>query len=95
MNRNLPGHHHPGFHSVDRPNTLLSRAGLRLIVLAALALTSWLPSASRAHMQGMFTTKAAAQKRAQELKCEGAFQMGSLWMPCANERALHKALQNN
>jgi hypothetical protein len=27
------------------------------------------------------------------LKCKGVFAMGSLWMPCANERALHDALQ--
>jgi hypothetical protein len=46
-------------------------------------------------MQGMFKTKQEAEKRAVELNCKGAFAMGSLWMPCANEQALHKALQNN
>lgn len=35
----------------------------------------------------------SAEKRAAELKCKGVFAMGSLWMPCANERALHDALQ--
>lgn len=45
------------------------------------------------HMRGMFATKAEAEKRAAELKCKGVFAMGSLWMPCANERALHDALQ--
>jgi hypothetical protein len=38
--------------------------------------------------------KKEAEQRAAELKCKGAFAMGSLWMPCANEQALHKALQN-
>jgi hypothetical protein len=40
----------------------------------------------------MFPTKAAAEKRAKQLKCSGAFAMGSQWMPCANERAFHAAL---
>ena len=43
----------------------------------------------------MFKTRQEAEERAAELKCKGTFAMGSLWMPCANEQALHKALQNN
>ena len=45
-------------------------------------------------MKGMFKTKQEAEQRASELKCKGAFAMGSLWMPCPNEQVLHKALQN-
>jgi hypothetical protein len=45
-------------------------------------------------MKGMFKTKQEAEQRAAELKCKGAFAMGSLWMPCASEQVLHKALQN-
>ena len=48
---------------------------------------------AQAHMRGMFATKAEAEQRAAQLKCKGAFAMGSQWMPCANERALHDALQ--
>lgn len=47
-----------------------------------------------AHMKGMFKTRQEAEKRAAELKCKGVFAMGTLWMPCANEQDLHKALQN-
>jgi hypothetical protein len=36
---------------------------------------------------------AMAMKRAKALKCSGAFSMGKEWMPCANERQLHDALQ--
>jgi hypothetical protein len=43
-------------------------------------------------MKGMFKTKQEAEKRAAELKCKGAFAMGSLWMPCANMQDLHKAM---
>ncbi|MFM8258561.1 MAG: gibberellin regulated-like protein [Vulcanococcus sp.] len=35
----------------------------------------------------------SASSPAAELNCKGAFAMGSMWMPCANERALHDALQ--
>ena len=43
----------------------------------------------------MVPSQLAAEKRAKELKCSGAFAMGKEWMPWANEQALHKALQNN
>ena len=46
-----------------------------------------------AHMKGMYDTKAEAEKRAAQLKCKGAFQIGNMWMPCATERVLHDALQ--
>lgn len=64
------------------------------ILLSSLLIAgSWLAVPAKAHMRGMFATKAEAEKRAAELKCKGVFTMGSLWMPCANERALHDALQ--
>ena len=71
----------------------------RWALLAALAAAAFAPlltsSAAEAHVKGMFKTKQEAEQRAAELKCKGTFSMGSLWMPCANEQALHKALQNN
>ena len=70
----------------------------RWALLAALAAATFAPllvsAPAAAHMKGMFRTKQEAEKRAAELKCKGAFAMGSLWMPCANEQVLHKALQN-
>lgn len=51
------------------------------------------PLPATAHMKGMYETKAEAEKRAAQLKCKGAFQIGDMWMPCASERALHDALQ--
>jgi len=53
----------------------------------------WVPAPGYSHMFGMFATKAEAERRAAELKCKGVFAMGKMWMPCANERALHDALQ--
>jgi hypothetical protein len=70
----------------------------RLALLAALAAATFAPlllsAPAAAHMKGMFKTKQEAEQRGAELKCKGAFAMGSLWMPCANEQVLHKALQN-
>ena len=58
-----------------------------ILVIASLSL---LPV--HAHLHGMYASKAEAEKRAAQLKCHGVFAMGNLWMPCANERALHEAL---
>ncbi len=48
-----------------------------------------------AHAQAndMFPTRAAAEKRAKELKCSGAFSMGSEWMPCKNFDVYEKAVK--
>ena len=46
-----------------------------------------------AHRRGMYATKAEAEQRVAALKCKGTSAMGTLWMPSANERALHDALQ--
>lgn len=64
-----------------------------LMALAMAALIPTLQAGAQAHMRGMYATKAEAEQRAAELKCKGVFAMGTMWMPCANERALHEALQ--
>jgi hypothetical protein len=67
--------------------------GSAILIGAFLMAGFWGEAPVQAHMRGMFATKAEAEKRAAELKCKVVFAMGSLWMPCANERALHDALQ--
>ena len=59
----------------------------------ALVLPPLFAVSAQAHMRGMVATKAEAEQRAAELKCKGTHAMGTMWMPCANERALHDALQ--
>jgi len=73
----------------------LNNRRLRQWLFFAVSLAALAPVAApvHAHSQGMFATKEQAEKRAAELKCQGVFVMESLWMPCANERALHNALQ--
>jgi hypothetical protein len=49
--------------------------------------------AAYAQANDMFPTKAAAEKRAKDLKCSGAFAMGSEWMPCTSFEAYEKELK--
>ena len=70
-----------------------SSAFRHLVVIGALATSLLLMASAQAHMRGMYATKAEAEKRAAELKCKGTHAMGTMWMPCANERALHDSLQ--
>jgi hypothetical protein len=68
-------------------------SALALIAPLAVIASGLYGAHAQAHMNGMYATKAEAEKRAAELKCTGTFAMGAMWMPCANERALHDALQ--
>jgi hypothetical protein len=52
---------------------------LRLILITPLALMASAISSAHAQANDMFTTKAAADNRAKELKCSGAFAMSSDW----------------
>ena len=80
--------------SVDRDAARGGPALGSVILIGAFLMAGfWRSAPAQAHMRGMFATKAEAEQRAAELKCKGVFAMGSLWMPCANERALHDALQ--
>jgi len=62
-------------------------------VVSALALTAAILPSARAEMHEMFATKAEAQKRAKQLKCEGVFAMGNEWMPCKDFATYQKAVR--
>jgi hypothetical protein len=82
--------------SSPHPNQPALQTTLTIVLVATMA-ACWpllFATPASAHMKGMFKTQRQAEQRAAELKCKGAFAMGSLWMPCANEQMLHKALQN-
>jgi hypothetical protein len=64
--------------------------GAALMVLASGLLG---PAGAWAHAKGLYKTQAEAEKRAKEVGCQGTHQNNGLWMPCANEEALHKALR--
>lgn len=50
-------------------------------------------AAAHAQANDMFPTREAAEKRAKELQCSGAFAMGSEWMPCKNFNVYDKAVK--
>ena len=51
------------------------------------------PMASLGHSKGIYQSKAEAEQRATELGCKSVHQNNGKWMPCANERELHRQLR--
>ncbi len=66
---------------------------VRLSLFAPILLSMVTATRVQAQTNDMFPTKAAALDRAKELKCAGAFTMGSEWMPCKTFDAYQKAVQ--
>ena len=48
-----------------------------------------------AHPRGYYSTEGEAKEKAKELGCIGTFKLKKMWMPCENEKELHKYLRKN
>ena len=48
---------------------------------------------SNAHLKGMFSTEKDAEKESLELGCEGIHKNQDKWLPCENEKELHRYLR--
>ena len=48
---------------------------------------------SHAHMQGNFSSELEAEKKSLELGCEGIHKNQNKWLPCKNEKELHRYLR--
>ena len=48
---------------------------------------------SYAHMKGTFTSDQDAEKRSLELGCKGIHKKKDKWLPCKNEKELHRYLR--
>ena len=48
---------------------------------------------SNAHMKGTFSTEKDAEKESLELGCEGIHKNQDKWLPCENEKELHRYLR--
>jgi len=70
----------------------VARSALRALAAAALMLAAGAAWAQTHSSSDMFATRAAAEKRAQQLKCSGAFAMGDHWMPCQDLNSYEKAV---
>ena len=49
---------------------------------------------SNAHMRGTFSSEQEAENRSLELGCPGIHKNKDKWLPCKNEKELHKYLRN-
>ena len=63
------------------------------ISCAVIAVFVVYPLTSHAHGKGIYQAKADAQQRASEIGCETVHQNNGKWMPCENERELHRQLR--
>ena len=50
-------------------------------------------SFSYAHMKGTFDSEKKAAKKSLELGCIGTHKNKDKWLPCENEKELHKSLR--
>ena len=71
----------------------MKTSSLAFCLIAPAALLAGGFNAAHAQANDMFPTKAAAEMRAKELKCSGAFAMGREWMPCKNFEIYEKAVE--
>ena len=46
-----------------------------------------------AHLRGYYTSESEAKDKAKEIGCIGTFKLKQMWMPCENEKELHKYLR--
>jgi hypothetical protein len=69
-----------------------ARFALCTLTAAALILATGAAWTQTHHSSDMFATRAAAEKRAQQLKCSGTFAMGDQWMPCKDLSSYEKAV---
>ena len=46
-----------------------------------------------AHGKGLYATEAEAKQRAAEIGCKSVHENNGRWMPCTDERELHKQLR--
>ena len=69
---------------------LISWISISCAVIAVFVVS---PLASHAHGKGNYQSKAEAEQRAVELGCETVHQNNGKWMPCADERELHRQLR--
>ena len=61
--------------------------------IAVLTVLFFAGSSAWAHVKGLYATEAEAQTRAKQIGCTTVHQNNGKWMPCADERELHRQLR--
>ncbi|WP_392352021.1 gibberellin regulated-like protein [Parasynechococcus sp.] len=52
-------------------------------------------SPATAHPKGLYSTEQEALERAQQIGCDNVHRNNGRWMPCRDERELHRQLRKN
>ena len=66
------------------------------MILIILSSTLFLNTNSiNAHTRGIYKNPTDAKDNSSQLGCEGIHKNGEYWMPCSNEKELHKKLRAN
>ena len=73
-------------------NNLNVRITLTVVGIAAASLLGPVSPAA-AHSKGIYATEAEAADRAEEIGCTSVHQNNGRWMPCGDERELHRQLR--
>ena len=66
---------------------------MRLIILLLTIFPN--STAVNAHTIGIYKNPTDAEDQSSQLGCEGIHKNGEYWMPCFNEKELHKKLRAN
>ena len=56
---------------------------------------NFIDTESEAHFRGYYSTENQAKEKDKYLGCIGTFKLKEKWMPCKNEKELHKFLRKN
>lgn len=74
------------------PTPMPLTSSLQAALAAVLLIGAGSIAPVQAQANDMFPTRAAAERRAKELHCKGAFAMGKEWMPCKDFASYEKAV---
>ena len=66
---------------------------MRLIILLLTIFPN--STAVNAHSRGIYKNPTDAKDQSSQLGCVGIHKNGEYWMPCSNEKELHKKLRAN
>ena len=78
------------FKNPSAPITVMNWDSIPFAVIISFAV---FPMASLGHSKGIYQFKADAEQRAGEIGCKLVHQNNGKWMPCADERELHRQLR--
>ena len=74
---------------------ITERSTYRFVVLGLVIAMGFNGSPATAHPKGLYSTEQEALERAQQIGCDNVHRNNGRWMPCRDERELHRQLRKN